>query len=310
MPSKRPFDVTLEKLQALRDATPEEAAPELARALKLANNLLVAKAADLVLHHDLRALGPDLAAAFSRFFDDPGKTDPQCWAKNAIAKTLAAFEYPDSGLYLTGMRHRQMEGSWGGAPDSAGPLRSTCALALAGCRDLPAHRILIELTQSLADKEVLVQAAAARAAASVGVPASALLLRLRAELGSGEPELLGACYAGVLALEGAPALPWAARFLPPEDDAAAEAALAMADTHAPEAFEFLRTAFDRARDPWFRTTLLSAIALTRQEAATGWLLAMVEREPRQAADAAEALCRAAPSEATLARLQSLGRPCR
>ncbi len=312
MPAKRPFDATLDKLQALRRARPDEAAPELARALKLANNLLVAKAAELALHHDLRALTPDLVAAFPRHFENPAKSDPQCWAKNAIAKTLAAFEYPDSALYLTGLRHRQLEGSWSGATDSAGPLRSTCALALAGCRDLPAHRILVELTPLFADTEIPVQAAAARAVASVGVPASALLLRLRAELGSGGPELLGACYAGVLALEGASALPWAARFLAHEDDAAAEAALAMADTHAPEAFTLLRTAFLRARDPdpWYRAALLSAAALTRQEDATAWLLSLVEKEPRLAEDAAEALCRAAPSASTLARLDALGRLCR
>jgi hypothetical protein len=56
------------------------------------------------------------------------------------------------------------------------------------------------------------------------------------KLASDDPEILGACYSDVLALEGPIAIPWAAQFLPPEDDAAAEAAMAIAQTHTPEAF--------------------------------------------------------------------------
>ena len=55
-------------------------------------------------------------------------------------------------------------------------------------------------------------------------------------MNSDDPEILGACYSDVLALEGPVAIPWAAQFLPPEDNAAAEAAMAIAQTHTPEAF--------------------------------------------------------------------------
>src|SRR5271169_5223569 len=84
-------------------------------------------------------------------------------------------------------------------------------------------------------------------------------LSLRAELASDDPELLGACYSGVLAVEGASAVPWVARFLSPEDDTAAEAALAIAQTRTLEAVALLRAAFDKARDPWFRATVLTAL---------------------------------------------------
>ena len=61
---------------------------------------------------------------------------PQCWAKNALAQTLAAFDYQDKELFLAGMRHVQLEPVWGGSSDTAGPLRGLCALALVNYRSL------------------------------------------------------------------------------------------------------------------------------------------------------------------------------
>ncbi len=315
MPAKRGarqnFDEELAVLETLRGVRAEEAAPTLKRALHHRNNYLVAKAATLAQHHQLLAMVPELTAAFSRFLDDGAKTDPQCWAKIAIAKALASFECQDSEFFLRGMRHIQLEPGWGGASDSAGPLRSTCALALVQCRELNSHRVLVHLVTLFADKVLSVRVDAARAVEQVGTDSAALLLRLRAELGSGEPELLGACYGGVLALEGPSAIAWAAQFLQPEDDAAAEAALAIAETRTPESFACLRKAFGGARDPWFRSALLGAIALTRQQEAMDWLMECIERdssaEVRTAAH--EAICRSAPSAAVVERLKELGRPC-
>ena len=309
MPAKRTFDAELAALDALRDVAPETAKPALAKALGLRNNFLVAKAATVALHHQLTSLTPDLAAAFPRFLENAQKSDPQCWAKNAIAKTLAEFEYQDPELFLAGMRHIQLEPVWGGTEDSAGTLRGVCALALVQCRELNSHRVLTYLTPLFADKQLSVRVNIARAVEQVGTDSAALLLRLRAELASDEPELLGACYSGVLGLEGPSAVPWVARFLPPGDDAAAEAALAIAQTHTPEAFEVLKGTFVRARDPWFRVAVLSAIALTRQQEAIDWLLDLIGNEKTYAEDAHEALCRSAPSEATLGRLKRLGKAC-
>jgi HEAT repeat protein len=314
MPAKRSgrgFDAELAALEALRQAPADEARPALARALGHRNNYIVAKAATLAQHHQLTGLTPELVAAFARFLEDAAKSDPQCWAKNAIAKALAAFEYQDAGFFLSGMRHLQLEPGWGGATDSAGPLRGTCALALVQCREMRSHQVLVHLVALFADKELSVRVNAARAVEQVGTDSAALLLRLRAELASGEPELLGACYTGVLSLEGSSAIPWAAQFLPPGDDAAAEAAMAIAETHTPEAFTVLRRAVDRTRDPWFRSALLSAIALTRQQEALDWLFDRMEHDPsaevRTAAQ--EAVCRSGPSTTVLERLEAMGRRC-
>jgi hypothetical protein len=309
VPPKRTFEAELATLNALRDLSPAFAAPEVAKALTLRNNLIVSKAATLALHHHLTSLMPNLAAAFPRFLENSTKTDPQCWAKNALAKTLAAFEYQEQVLFLTGMRHIQLEPGWGGSADTAGTLRGTCALALVQCRELDSHRLLVHLVPLLADKELPVRVNVVRAFEQIGTDSAALLLRLLAELASDAPEVLGACYSGVLAIEGSSALDWAARFLRGEDDPAAEAAMAIAETHTPEAFRLLQTTFGAALDTWFRTTVLAAIALTRQQEATDWLIDLIANDDVQAAAAHEALCRSAPSVATRDRLKQLGRPC-
>ena len=113
MPKRRSFDSELAALEALRGASPEVAQPVLAQALRLQNSFLVAKAADLMLSHQLKALTPDLAGAFWRFIRDPATQDPQCWATNAIARTLAGFGYQDADLFLAGMRHRRLKYVWG-----------------------------------------------------------------------------------------------------------------------------------------------------------------------------------------------------
>jgi HEAT repeat protein len=309
MPPKRNFDAELKTLEVLRQATSEEALPAIIKALTHRNNFIVSKAAALAQHHNLSSLTPNLAEAFPRFLEDAAKSDPQCWAKNAIAKALAHFEYQDPDLYLRGMQHHQPEPVWGGTEDTAGTLRGVCALALVQCRIVNSHKLLQHLVPLLADKELSVRVNAARAIEQTGTDSSALLLRLRAELASDSPELLGACYSGVLALEGPSAIPWTTRFLPPGDDAAAEAAMAIAQTRVPDSVPPLKAAFERARDPWFRKAVLAALALTRQQTATDYLLDLIAKETRHATDAHEALCLSNPPEEIRTRLQQLGRPC-
>jgi HEAT repeat protein len=305
MPGKRNFEDQIAAIDALRHVPEELRVPALRKALGHKNNFLVGKAADLVREFALADLTPDLLAAFEHFFDDPAKTDPQCWAKNAISRALAAFELQEEAVFLRGMRHIQMEPVWGGSSDTAGTLRATCALALVQCRGLTERDLLTHLIELLADKDKAVRVEIIRALEQIGSPSAALLLRLRAVLGSDEPEVLGACYGGILRIEGVRAIPWVSRFLAAADDSAAEAALALAGTHSPEGFEALREVFDRARDPWWRSVLLSAIALTRQEAALEFLLEMVRKESQDAEPAIEAVLRSMPSKEIVQRLESL-----
>jgi HEAT repeat protein len=305
MPGKRQFEEQVAAFDSLRQLSPEACVEPLRKALEHRNNFVVSKAADLVRDFHLLQLTPALLKAFDRFFENPVKTDPQCWAKNALSRALAAFEHQDAAVFLRGMQHIQLEPVWGGRSDTAGTLRATCALALVQCRCLPETDLLSHLINLLADKDKSVRVEVIRAIDQVGSPSAALLLRLRAVLASDEPEILGACYTGVLHIEGASAIPWITRFLATADDAAAEAALAIAETHSPEALGVLQQCLAKATDPWFRSVLISAIALTRQDAALEFLVDLVQKESLDAEAAIESLLRSMPSLELIKRLEKL-----
>jgi len=305
VPGKKQFEQQIAQLDALRQAPPESRPEPLRKALASKHNFIAAKAADLVREFNLQDLTPDLLKTFDRLFEHPEKSDPQCWAKNAISRALAIFEVQDPDVFLKGMHHIQMEPVWGGRSDTAGTLRATSALALVQCRRLAEPELLAHLIELFADKDKAVRAEVVRAIDQVGSPTASLLLRLRAVLGNDEPEVLGACYSGVLQIEGVSAIPRIAVFLATADDAAGEAALAIAGTHSQEGFDALRVALDSSSDQWFRSVLLHAIALTRQDAAIEFLLGLVQTESLNAEGAIEAILRSAPSEDVTQRLRTL-----
>jgi HEAT repeat protein len=307
MPGKKNFEAQLEALDALRQQPDEACVAPLRTALQHRNNYIVSKAAEMVALRHMNELMPELLTAFDRFFEDAVKSDPQCWAKNSLSRALAALELQEPAPFLRGLRHVQMEPVWGGSSDTAGPLRGICALALVQCRVVPEVELLRHLLDLLLDKDKTARADAVRAIEQLDSPAAALLLRLRAQtpMENDEAEILGACYAGVLRIEGEPALQWVSRFLADEDDAAGEAALAISATRSQQAFELLKQRFETARDPWFRSVLLSAIALTRQDAATDFLLRLVESDAMGADQVVEALLRSAPAEDVVLELKKL-----
>jgi hypothetical protein len=298
------FEAELSTLESLAQLPASATEQPLRKLLTHKNNFLVAKAAKLAAEHNHRSLIPALVEAFHRFLENGTKNDPQCWAKNAIAKALCDLEYQEPEFFLAGMKTHQHEGSWGGTTDTAGTLRSQSALGLVQCRGLSNGAVLEHLLPLFADKELAVQVNTARAVEQIGTEAASLLLRLRAELGSGEPELLGACYSGVLHLEGPRALDWAAKFLHPHapDDTSAEAAFAIADTRTEAAFALLQSTWKRTLDPEFRGTLLTAIALTRQPVAYDFLLEEAAGGSRAAREALES---SAPPAEILERLRAI-----
>jgi hypothetical protein len=305
MPGKRKFDEQIAAMDRLIDLPPDERVEPLRKALAHRNNFVVSKAADLVRKFQLAQLTPELLTAFDRFFEDSAKSDPQCLAKNAIARALATFEYQNADVFLRGMKHVQPEPTWGGSSDSAGTLRATCALALVQCRDLREPELLAHLVDLLADKDKAVRVEVIRAIELLNSSSAALLLRARAVIGSDEPELLGACYGGILRVEGVRAILWVSGFLASADDSAAEAALALAGTHSIEGFDALRKRFGEGADTWFSSVLLSAIALSRQDAALEFLLELVRTEAMHAEAAIEAILRSAPSPEIVKKLKDL-----
>ena len=266
----------------------------LRKALTHKSNFLVSKAAKLVADTELITLLPDVLVAYDRFFTDAAKTDPQCWAKNALSKALVKLGHRTIAEYLRGMRHHQMEPSFGPPVDTAGALRGTCTHALVDCPGI--------------DIDKTVRMEAARAIGQVGGVSATLILRLRAmldpgEAGQEEPEVLGEVYRSLLSLEGAQAIPVVASRLEAGDDLAAEAAFALADLRTPEALEPLLARLRAGADTWFAGVLLSAIALTRLPEAMDFLVSLIERDGREAAAAIEAIGRIAPNAEIRARIQ-------
>ncbi len=305
----RSFDAELAELEALRGGPFEAAAVEqLRKALRHRNNFVVSKAAKLVAENELHALLPDLLAACDHFFADAEKNDPQCWAKNELARALVKLEHRDKDAYLRGLRHHQMEGTWGGTTDTAGTLRGICAHALVNCPGLSDQELLVTLIELFLDKDKAVRVEAARAIGNVGGPSAVLLLRLRALLGKAEePEVLGACYSALLDLEKTRAIPFVAQYLEEGDDNSAEAAFALSGVREPEALAALVARRARYSDDWFDGVLLSAIALSRISEAMDYLTGIVERDERKAAAAIEAIGRAGPPEETRARIEAAAR---
>jgi len=275
---------------------------QLRKALGQRNNFLAAKAAKLVAETELFALLPDVLLAYDRFFIDAEKSDPQCWAKNALVKALVKLEHRQKDVYLRGLRHHQMEPVWGGSTDTAGALRGACTHALVDCPGLSDAELLAVLLEPLTDTDKTVRMEAARAIGQVGGMSAALVLRLRALLGSDEPEVLGAVYSALLAVEGASAVALVAAVLKEGDETSAEAAFALAELRTPEALAALRARLKAGGDAWFSSVLLSAIALTRLPEAVEFLLEMIARDAREAAVAIEAVGKAAPTAELRARV--------
>jgi hypothetical protein len=266
------------------------------------NNYLVGKAARLAEENDLRDLMPELLTAFERFFENGEKTDPQCWAKNALSRTLAKLGCRDKDVFLRGLTFHQYEPVWGGRSDTAGTLRGNCALALVTCEGLITPDLLVLLLEPLTDEDKSVRVEAVRALAALGEPAVPLL-RLRALVPGEEPEeMLAVCFQALLAIEREDAIPFVARFLEPEDDSAAEAAFALAETHLPVSLEALFQSHKKCQDPWFMGVLLSAIALTRLPEGVDFLIGLIEGEAREAEAAIEALAQLKPNDELRTRI--------
>jgi len=300
----RGFDEQVQALELLRDRPADtEMLAKLRKALADRSNFVVAKAAEIAEEKRAAELLPELMAAFERFFANPIKSDPQCWATNAASRALASLGCTDKDVFLRGLHFRQMEPVWGGRSDSAGTLRATCAHALLGCDALPDQEVLLILTDLLADPEKQVRTEAVRAIARIGTIALPVL-RLRALIPGEEPEVLGTCFHALLELDASTSIAFVARFLETGNDVSSEAAFALAETRSPDALNALLSTCGSAdsADPWFAEVLVNAIAMTRLPAAATHLIELIANEDREAPTAIEALSRQFPDAETRARL--------
>lgn len=282
----RPEERALEALNALEptaDRATQNAVVQ--KSLEDSHYRVVARAAVLSEERALHERVPDLLKAYPRFTVDPVKRDPKCMAKQAIARALVALDCQDVDFFLQGIRYRQPEPVWGGSADAAIDIRCSCAMGLVATGY---SRAIQELTELLDDPEWRARAGAARAI-SCGHPGEAeALLRFKVRIGDGEPEVLGECFSGLLAIAPEACLPLVAAHLAHGHDGVRDyAALALGESRQPHALPALRSAWDaELPNSEFRTVLIRAAALHRSEGAFGWLIDIIEHGSRKHADAA------------------------
>lgn len=246
---------------------------------------VVARAATLAGERGLREQVAQLVRAYPRFLDNPVKKDPQCIAKQAITGALVALDATDVELFRAGIRYRQMEPTWGPPTDTAINVRVNCAMGLVAT-GYP--RAIPELTTLLTDPEWRVRSGAARAI-SCGNPGEAeAVLRLKVLNGDSEPEVIGECFTGLVAVAPADCVPFVAGYLSSAREGVSDfAALALGESRRPEALEHLRAAWQaNPRSAGFRGVLIRAAGLHRSAAAFDWLIELIERGAQADADAA------------------------
>jgi hypothetical protein len=288
---RRNIEAEIQRLNEAKTLPPAPAAAMLRKALSDRVNLVVAKAAKLAGESDLRELLPDLRRAFERLMEDGAARDPQCWGKNALAKSLSDLECQDAAPFLAGMRCVQMEPVWGRMEDMAQSLRATCLLALPACPELPRERTLRHLVDGLADPASTVRREAVRALEQMGGDEPALLLRFKARAGDQDPAVVGQAFDGVLRLEGQRGVEFVKEFLGVDArEIQAEAALSLGASRMEGTVEILREALDRTRDPELREIVLRALGTSRDEGAIAFLRDVAQTgSARDAAAAREAL---------------------
>src|SRR6516164_5092346 len=102
--AQRGFDEQMALLDALKGRELDADAIALIRkSLGNRNNFVVGKAARLAEDNNLADLVPGLLEAYDRFFINPEKSDPQCWAKNALSRALARLDCRDKDVFLRGL---------------------------------------------------------------------------------------------------------------------------------------------------------------------------------------------------------------
>jgi len=286
MPARATLQQKLNQLRRVEESpSSADSLAALRKALAGPSNALAAAAAQIAAQHGIDALAHDVAASFNRFLE---REDKGCRAKLALAEALDRLDHYEPEVLLRGLHHVQMEPVYGGRVDTAGNLRANCAQILArfGHPD-----ILFELTALVMDPEVEARRGAVQALTYLGREESELVLRVKALAGDPEPDVTGACLAGLMELAPERSLPFVAGLLGSEDPLVAEgAALALGESRKPEAFEALRTQWENSLDPEFKEMLALPMALTRCDNALAFLLEVVENaHPDTAAAAVRAL---------------------
>src|ERR1700736_2406988 len=146
MSKRDPTEEALERLSALKaSANDSIVAKELKPYLANRSNLAVAKAAKIAGERGLASLIPEMVSTFHRLMKDPQRLDKRNAALTEIAAALYQMDYREPEVYRIGIRHVQLEGSFGPPVDVAAALRGICAQALVRTTYPPALEEVVSL---------------------------------------------------------------------------------------------------------------------------------------------------------------------
>ncbi|MCD8352633.1 MAG: hypothetical protein LUC93_18680 [Planctomycetaceae bacterium] len=264
MAKKNPSSILLSRLDAIAGDPRTPAARALLRdVLERGQGVVIARAATILARAATDASGrvdddwtaefqTDLAAAFSRCCDEPGRYDKGAAGKRAIADCLDAMESGDAAPFLRGVSYVQTEMGM----DLTAPMRARCLAALVRLRHPDSLLLLADLLWDSADAARL---DAARVAAYEGSLGAEALLRARLRARD-EPEILAEVYAALLALGGERNVPVVAADL--EDEIMGDhAAAALGESRVRAGLDVLAKAWEDAVEWDDRRRAIFGIAL-------------------------------------------------
>lgn len=295
MAKRDPTETAIARLAALRaEGDPAALAEALPTLLADKAGYVVGRAAELAAERQVRTALAAILAAFERLLKAATSKDVGCTAKAALARAIVKLEagYEAEALLLVGRSHAHWEAVWGGQADLAVGVRgqSVIGLAAMGSRlALNAASELLAEPDSRPPRERVswpARADAARALTMIGSDGAAAVLRFKALLGDPEPTVVSECLAGVIAIDGDDGLTLAERFLQRDDETTDAALLAIGGSRRPGAFTLLRRHADVLLLGEHRQTFVSAVALTRQEAAIDYLFDLLATADRATSEAA------------------------
>jgi HEAT repeat protein len=246
---------------------------ELASFLGDRSSVVVAKAARLVAEFELHDLEPSLVSAFHRFMTNAAVTDKGCAAKTEIVHALEALGAAEAEVFLAGIRHIQMEGSFGPPVDTAAGLRAASAMGLV---HMNYPDVLIEIVTLLVDREDDARVGAVRALSYSGQPATVPLLRFRVMSGDASADVMAESFLALLEVAPETSLAFVAGYLDSSNAAIAEAAaIALGQSRQPGAIGMLKSKWPGARENQ-RRALLTGLAVARDDSAFEFLFSLVE----------------------------------
>jgi hypothetical protein len=292
--SKR-LEAQLAKAKALRyEDNTEENLEQLRGFLKKGEGLVVTEAANIVAEWYAVDLSVDLLAAFDRLSHDGPEVDPQCYGKQAVLKALRQLGWGQPEIFMRACKLIQLEPVWGGKEDSAAPLRANAAHALTECTRASKEQVLGTLIDMLSDAAWTVRLEALRAIANSGYTEAPWLLRLKLRTGDAEPRVIGACFDGLLSLEGVDAIALVAEYLKPpvselrlpsrdlnpQNPLLSEAVASLAASNIPQAVEKAIAEWEAVKATPVAKVLLGSLAASPRPEGLEFLLTLLRSAPK------------------------------